>query len=187
MKRKDNIFQKIIEVNNIKRAILNASKGKRNRKNVDKVYSNIEYYTLQIQKILKNKTYKPSQPIEMKIFDGTKKKERIIYKQIFYPDQIISWAIMQQIEPLLIKGMYELCCASVKNRGVHYATRYIKKILVRDRKNTKYCLKLDIKQFYPSISKDILKKKFRRIIKDREVLDILDLIVDNSKEGLPIR
>ena len=83
--------------------------------------------------------------------------------------------------------MYDYCCASVKDRGIHYGAKYIKKILVRDRKNTKYCLKLDIKKFYPSIDKQILKRKFLRIIKDRATLDLIDLIIDSSKEGVPIR
>lgn len=187
MKRKSNIYQKIIEPDNIRKAILNASKGKKTRKSVEKILCNIEYYTLDIHNMLKNKTYKPSPYHEMKIHDGTRKKERIIYKPMFYPDQCIHWALMQQIEPLLKKGMYEFCCASVKDRGIHYASKHIKKILVRDRKNTKYCLKLDVKKFYPSMDKEILKRKFMRIIKDRDVLDLLDLIVDSSKNGVPIR
>ena len=187
MKRKSNIYEKIIEIDNIRKAILNASKGKKDRKSVDKILCNIEYYTLEIHNMLKNKTYKPSPYHEMKIQDGTRKKERIIYKPMFYPDQCIHWALMQQIEPLFKKGMYEFCCASVKDRGIHYASKHIKKILVRDRKNTKYCLKLDVKKFYPSMYKEILKRKFMRIIKDRDVLDLLDLIVDSSKNGVPIR
>lgn len=187
MKRKGNIFPAVIENNNIRMAILNAAKGKKDRKSVQKILCNIEYYTLEIYNMLKNKTYKPSPYIEMKIHDGTRKKERIIYKPMFYPDQCIHWAIMQQIEPLLMRGMYEFCCASIRNRGLHYASKHIKKILVRDRKNTKYALKLDVKKFYPSINKEILKRKFLKIIKDRDILDLLDLIVDSSKEGVPIR
>ena len=94
---------------------------------------------------------------------------------------------MLQIKDLLKRGMYDYCCASGEGRGVHYGARYIKKILVRDRKNTKYCLKLDIKKYYPSINKELLKRKFRKIIKCRDTLDLMDLIVDSSDAGLPIR
>ena len=83
--------------------------------------------------------------------------------------------------------MYEFCCASIKGRGILYAAKHIKKILVKDRKNTKYCLKLDIKKFYPSIDKQNLKLKFMRIIKERETLDLIDSIIDSGKDGLPIR
>ena len=78
MKRKSNIYEKIIEIDNIRKAILNASKGKKDRKSVDKILCNIEYYTLEIHNMLKNKTYKPSPYHEMKIQDETRKKERII-------------------------------------------------------------------------------------------------------------
>lgn len=187
MKRIGNIYPKIVATDNIRKSILFASRGKKDRKSVKKINDDIEYYTLQLQKMLVNKTYKPSPYIEMKIHDGTRKKERIIYKPRFYPDQCIHWALMQQIEPLLMRGMYEFCCASIKGRGILYAAKHIKKILVKDRKNTKYCLKLDIKKFYPSIDKQNLKLKFMRIIKERETLDLIDSIIDSGKDGLPIR
>ena len=88
---------------------------------------------------------------------------------------------------LLEKGMYEFCCASVPNRGIHYGAKHIKRILVNDRKNTKYALKLDVKKFYPSIDKFCMKKKFRAIIKDNDVLELIDKIIDSSESGLPIR
>ena len=135
---------------------------------------------------LKSKTYIPNKYEEKIIQDGVRKKERIIYKPRFFPDQIIHWALMQQIEDIIKRGMYEYCCGSVKNRGILYGVKYLKKILVRDRKNTKYCLKLDIKKFYPSINQSILKRKFRKIIKDRDTLDLIDLIVDSAEQGVPI-
>lgn len=187
MKRKGNFYNKIVDKNNIYQAILKASKGKTTRPNVIKILNNICYYVEYLHTILAEKTYIPSQYQEMKIHDGARKKERIIYKPRFYPDQCVHWALMLQIEDILKKGMYEFCCASVKGRGILYGANYIKKILVRDRKNTKYCLKLDVKKFYPSIDKEILKRKFRKIIKDGEVLNLIDLIIDSHPKGVPIR
>ena len=187
MKRKGFIYEKIVELDNIESAIYKASLGKGKRKNVEKILDSPTYYAMQVQKMLKEKSYVPSPYIEMKIRDGANKKERIIYKPRFYPDQIIHWALMLQLEPLLKKGMYELCCASVKNRGIHRGMKYLKRILVDDRKYTKYCLKLDVKKFYPSVDTDILKSKFRKIIKDYDVLELIEKIIDSSEEGLPIR
>lgn len=110
-----------------------------------------------------------------------------MFKPIFYPDQCVHWALMQQIEPLLKRGMYDYCCGSVKGRGIAKGTRYLKRILVQDRKNTKYCLKLDVKKFYPSISQKILKWKFYKIIKDEETLDLIFKIIDSAEQGVPIR
>ena len=187
MKRIGNIYEKIAERENCKKAILKASKGKKDRRDVRKVVENLETYTDLLLDILKNKKYVPNPYREKKIYDGANQKERVIFKPQFFPDQCIHWSLMLQLKPILRKGMYEYCCASVEGKGMHYGARYVKKILVRDRKNTKYCLKLDIKKYYPSINKDILKRKFRKIIKCGDTLDLIDLIIDSSKQGLPIR
>lgn len=186
MKRKGNIYSSICDKKNIYMAIINASKRKRSRINVKKVFENLEKSIEIVQKMLIEKTYKPNEYKKVKIHDGARKKERIIYKPQFFPDQVIHWALMLQIQDVILKGMYEYCCASIKNRGILYVVRKIKKILVIDRKNTKYCLKLDIKKFYPSIDLDILKKKFMKKIKCRDTLDLIDLILDSSEQGLPI-
>lgn len=94
---------------------------------------------------------------------------------------------MLQLTDIIKRGMYEYCCASIPGRGIHYGAKYIKRILVDDRKNTKYCLKLDVKKFYPSINKEICKRKFRKVIKDWDTLDLIDKIIDSSPDnGLPI-
>lgn len=186
MKRIGNIYEKITRLENIESAIFHAAKGKSSRKNVSKILDCPTYYAMKIQEMLKEHTYIPSPYIEMKILDGVRKKERIIYKPHFYPDQVIHWALMLQIEDILMKGMYEFCCASIKGRGLLYGKRHLDKILVDDRKYTKYCLKLDVKKFYPSIDKEILKQKFRKRIKDKETLHLIDLIIDSSDEGVPI-
>ena len=176
MKTEKNIYKKIVEIDNIKKAIWNASKGKRERKSVKTIINNMDYYTKQLQNMLLNKKYIPNEYERMKIHDGVRRKVRIIYKPRFYPDQCVHWALMQQIEKLITRGMYDYCCGSVKNRGILYGMKYLKKVLVRDRKNTKYCLKLDIKKFYPNINKQILKRKFLRIIADRDTLDLINFV-----------
>ena len=187
MKRQGNIYTKICEPENIRLAILSAAKGKRKRVNVLRILDKLDIAVLEIQKILKDNSYNPSPYQEKIIHDGVRKKERIIYKPQFYPDQCIHWCLMLQIEKILKKGMYDFCCASVKDRGIHYGAKHIKKILADDKKNTKYCLKLDIKKFYPSVDKEILKRKFRKKIKCRDTLGLIDIIIDSSIKGLPIR
>ena len=76
MKRIGNLFDKIVDLDNIEMAIYNASKGKKNRKNVAKILEFPTYYAMQVQQMLKSKTYKPSPYVEMKIFDGARKKRK---------------------------------------------------------------------------------------------------------------
>lgn len=57
-----------------------------------------------------------------------------------------------------------------KNRGIHALLKKLSKDLVKDPEGTKYCLKLDITKFYPSIDHDVLKRILRKKIKDKQLL-----------------
>lgn len=185
MKRKGFIFEDICSTDNIKLAIMKASLGKRDQRRVARILENIDVAAEEISKILRNKEYFPS-PYTIKIIkDGSSGKERKIYKPRFYPDQIVHWALMLQIQPIIMRGMYEYSCGSIPGRGASYGQKALSKWLKSDRAGTKYCLKIDISKFYPSVNNEILKGSFRRIIKDRDCLWLIDTIID-SETGLPI-
>lgn len=186
MKRIGFIFEKIYDKDNIRQAIFNASKKKKKKRNVRWVLDNVDQCVDEIHELLTSKTFAPSPYIPVEIKDGLTKKTRIIHKPKFYPDQIIHWCLMQQIEPLLSRGMYKWSCASIKKRGTHYAKRRCEKWIRNDRNNTKYCLKIDIKKYYPNIDLTLLKEKFRRVIKDNNALWLIDKIIDSHDKGLPI-
>ena len=59
MKRVGFVFEKVIEIDNIKKAIVNASKRKTDRRNVQKILNNIDFYAKQIQDMLINDSYIP--------------------------------------------------------------------------------------------------------------------------------
>jgi retron-type reverse transcriptase len=50
---------------------------------------------------------------------------------------------------------------------------------MRDEKGTAYCLKIDISKFYPNVNHRILKKLLRRKFKDKDLLELLDMIIDS--------
>jgi RNA-directed DNA polymerase len=185
MKRIGYIYNKVWSLDNIKKAILKASLGKRQQNRVQKILLNLNYYAIEIQHLLKNRKYVPS-PYEIKeIHDGATHKTRTICKPAFYPDQIIHWALMLQLEPYIMRSMYAYNCGSVPNRGTALGQKMLRKWLDKDSKNTKYCLQMDVSKFYPSVDNEILKQMFRRKIKDNDCLWLIDTII-NSAQGLPI-
>lgn len=184
MKRYGNLFAKITSSENLELAIEEASRGKRNRKGVAKVLANKDLYVMKLQDMLISREYRPNPVIKRAIRDKVKK--RIIAKPQFYPDQVIQWATMLVLQPIFLKGMYEYSVGSIPGRGTALGQKAVKKWLRNDPKNTKYCLKMDIHKFYPSVNTAVLKAKFRRKIKDRDVLWLLDTLVDQFKQGLPI-
>ncbi|MZQ75273.1 MAG: reverse transcriptase [Peptoclostridium sp.] len=186
MKRTGYLFEKIVDINNIKTAIINASKKKKKRTCVKKVLANIEFHAKEIQDMLQDDSYLPSPYYVESIIDNSSCKQRVIFKPKFYPDQIIHWATMQVLEPVLMRGMSRYCCGSIPGRGGAHGQKALKKWLRRDRKHTKYTLQLDISKFYPSIDQEILKTQLRRKIKDGRCLQLLDKIIESTSSGLPI-
>lgn len=185
MKRYNNIYEKVYDIDNLREAHKNARKGKTHYTEVKMVDKNSDYYLYQIQDILKNKTYKTSQYTIFKIND--KGKEREIYKLPYYPDRIVHWAIMLQIEDIFIKSFIRDTFAAIPNRGIHDALKRLHKFM-QDKEGTKYCLKLDIKKFFPNINHKILKQLLRRKFKDKDLLWLLDEIIDSvdGEKNVPI-
>jgi len=187
MKRIGYLYEKIYDMNNLKLAHKNARKGKSYYKDVQMVNGNEEYYLKKIQDMLINKTYKNSPYEIFKVWDKT--KEREIYKLPYYPDRIIQWALLQVIEPILLKKLTVNTFSSIKNRGIHQGLIKIKKVL-KDKENTQYCLKFDIRHYYPSINHNILKDNYIRIFKDKNLLWLIDEIIDSVEmcegTGIPI-
>jgi len=185
MKRIGYVFEKVYDLDNIKLAIMKSSLGKRNQKRVKVIVDNIDIYAVKAQNLLVTKTYRPS-PYTMKIIqDGSSGKIRTIHKPCYYPDQIIHWALMLQLQPVIMCGMYKYNCGSVPGRGTSFGQKTLRKWLDSDYKNAKYCLKMDISKFYPSVNNEILKEMFRGKIKDRDCLWLIETIIDSNK-GLPI-
>jgi len=186
LKRIGHLYEQIIDIDNIKLAIQNASKKKKTRPSVAKVLSDVDGSALAIKALLESGNYKPSPYFVAIIIDNSSSKQREIYKPKFYPDQVIHWAIMQVIQPVLFKGMYHYTCGSIPGRGGNHGYKAVKKWLRKDPQHTKYCLQIDVSKFYPSIDQNLLKGMLRQKIKDERCLGLLDVIVGSTPAGLPI-
>ncbi|MBF0232294.1 MAG: reverse transcriptase [Desulfamplus sp.] len=184
MKRHNNLYEKIYEIENIKFAHRKARKGKVHYKEVKNFNRYESYYIEELHKMLKEKRYKTSMyEIITKITDGG--KERKIYKLPYYPDRVVQHCIMNILEPIWFKTLIRDTYSSIKGRGIHDGLYRLKHKLSQDKINTQYCLKLDIKKFYPSIDHNILKRIIRKKIKCKDTLILIDEIID-SAGGVPI-
>lgn len=185
MKRKGHIYEEICKTETIKFAIQNAARNKRKRFFVRKVADNPDYYAEEIRRMLVDKTFVPREYERMELYDGIRRKKRMISKPCFYPDQVIHWAIYIGIREWIYKGFYYFACGSIPGKGVHFGKHYVEKWIRSDRKNTKYYLKLDIHHFYPSIDTHRLVAKLKRRFKDDDLIELLELILYED-DGLPI-
>lgn len=81
--------------------------------------------------------------------------------------------------------MYRYCIGSIPRRGGEFGRRYIVKIFKNDGK-IRYAAQTDLRKFFQNVSKPKLKQLFRRKIKDKKALALIDMIIDAGVQGLPI-
>jgi RNA-directed DNA polymerase len=181
MKRIGNIYNQIISIENLLLADAKARKGKAWQYGVRVHDRNRLNNIFKLNDDLQNKTYKTSQYTIFKIYDP---KEREIYRLPYYPDRIVHHAIMNILEKVFVSVFTADTFSCIKKRGIHAAAYAVRRSL-KNVQDTRYCLKLDVKKFYPSIDHSILKQLVRRKIKDQDLLWLMDEIID-SAPGLPI-
>lgn len=95
-----------------------------------------------------------------------------------------------RLQKALIEDTYrtsEYCVYTIiADRGNKEGVKRLKRDLKADKEGTKYCLKLDIKKFFPSIDQDVLYSQFEKIFKDKKLLRLLHHVVYSTPKGLPI-
>lgn len=186
MKRVGYLYEKIYDRDLLETALRMASRGKKKRRVVQRVLSDKDKHLDILQKILKDESYSPLGYTTKVLKEKGCSKSREINIPRFFPDQVVQWALILVIKPLLMRGMYDLSCASIDGRGSSLGIKFLKRWLSKDLKNTKYCLQTDIKKFYPSVNQDILLEKFAKIIKCKKTLSLIGKIVKSVDSGLPI-
>lgn len=186
MRTYNNLFEKVVSIENVKLAILNASKKKRKRNDVAYILEHIDEEAEKVRKMLIEERYTPGHGKPHRINDNNSKKERTIVKPHFAYDQIVHHAVIQILEPVFLKGMYEYVAGSVPKRGAHGTAARMMKWSRGDIKGTKYCLKCDIRHFYASVDKDILRGKLAKRIRDKKLLRLIFTIIESGERGLPL-
>ena len=184
MKRIGNLYDKVISLDNLRLADEKARKGKLHTYGVQLHDKHREEHIKALHESLKNGSFHTSKYHVFTIFEP---KERQIFQLPYYPDRILHHAVMNILEPIWVSVFTKNTYSCIKNRGIHACAKDVKKALKQDKEGTKYCLKIDVRKFYPSINHEMLKGVVRRKIKDGRLLALLDEIIDsNVNTDLPI-
>lgn len=185
MKRFGNLYEKIWAIENLVIADKSARKNKHSKKVQHEIAmfdENRDQLLLELSNSIRQKTFVNSkyEVFEKMVDNG---KIRTIYRLPYYPDRILHHAIMNVLNPLIIKKLTNDTYSCIKGRGMHLAASRIK-IAIRQ-PEIEYCLKLDIQKFYPSVDHDELKEVLGSTFKDKNLLWLLDTIIE-SAPGIPI-
>lgn len=185
MKLYNNLWETIVSDENMMLAHQHAKKGKGWYEEVLVVNRDIQAdperpmgkMIPKLQRRMKNHTYHTSPYTMKQRKEG--KKIRDLYKLPYYPDRIAQWAVIQVIEPILIKNLITDTYSAIPKRGIHAGLKRLRNWIDTDVIGTQYCLKIDARHYYQSINHEILKDKFRRVFKDPDLLWFVDEVIES--------
>lgn len=186
LKRVRNLYGKLVSDENLRQALLEVNlthrwyPRHRPNRTVRWVEMDIDSRVCELRRIINGMiegSMHLSTPKKKRRWDKSAGKWRDINEPRLWPDQYVHHALVQVLQPVMMRGMDPHCCGSIRGRGIHYGMQCIKKWMKNDRRGTKYCLELDIRHFYDSISPDIVLSRLRCLIKDYRVLRLAEEIV----------
>ena len=183
MKSFNHLYEQLISEDNIRLAIQLSSRGKRNRKDVQKYFENPDKHIVPIQNMVAH--YKNANHVPVEIYDGISRKKRTIIVPK-YREQIVHHMLVNVLKPLMQRSMYYHSYGSLPGKGGHRGKKYIERWIRTDKENTRYCLKMDIRKYFDSVSHDVVKDQMRRMIHDEEFLRVLFEVIDVNDKGLPL-
>ena len=189
LKTYKHLFEQLIEDDNlIKLAILDASKGKRHRKDVQEILDNIEEHIPIIKQMLIEGTFKAPKHKPKLINEHCSKKTRKIICPQFVYEHIIHHMVILVLEPLFRNRLYPLSCSSIATKGGLYGKIKLEKFLRKQHGKKLYVLKFDISKFFDSISRLLLESQLRKYIKDEKFMQLMHRIIfyNMSFTGIPI-
>ncbi len=175
MKRVGNIFQNLTSFDNLLLASRKAMSGKKNKKSIATFYFYLENEIFKLQDELIQKSYRPRPYIQFEIREP---KPRLICSSDFR-DRVVHHALCNYLEPVFEKRFIFDSYACRVGKGVHAAVRKCQKFT----RKFKYFLKCDIKKFFQSMDHTVLKRLLEMNFKDKDFLNLLNVIIDHKVPG----
>jgi len=165
-----NLWQPFIADDNIAWAYQKAKRGKSKYNAVRYIEDHKDECLKTLKKSLEEGAFTTGQYKEKTIKEP---KERLIYVLPFFPDRIVQHALINVLEPIFVKMFIKDTYACIEGRGIHKGSLRTMEFVRRN----KYCLKMDIRKFYPSINHDILMNIISRKIGDKKILNLIKDII----------
>ena len=196
------LFDQIIDFENLHAAYRDARVCKRYRSSILKFGCNLEENLMRIRWELTTKRYRHG---DYRTFVVTDSKKRTI-KAAPFRDRVVHHAVCNVIEPILERGFIFDSYACRKGKGTHAAVKrleYFMKSLsaraggkaeLRPRNEAAaqhagpqvYCLKCDISKYFDSINGEVLFNILQRKIRDENTLWLLREVIQSNPRGIPI-
>lgn len=178
MNRTGNLWPQVTSFEALHQAAFRTLCGKRDRPEAGLFFRDLEANLLRLQRELVAGAYAPGPYRTFWIRDP---KPRLISAAPFR-DRVVHHALVAALEPVFERRFIFDSYACRTGKGQHRALARF----VQWARTSRYVLKLDVAKFFPSIDHEILKARLRRVLKDRAVLGLCDVVIDGSNPQEPV-
>ena len=198
MKRLKHTFEAVCDIENGIQAVIEGTKFKRGNRETRKLLSDDEYHRIDREKAkefvipiiesLKNRTWRHGEPRHRRQFCRNSSKKKGKWRDLHIPslvDHTVGHMLVEANKQAFTKGMYPHSCGSVPGRGIKHIIDRVSWWFQHD-KQCRYFVKLDIRKFFDSIDRDILKRKLAEKIKDKDTLWAFYQIIDSAPVACPV-
>jgi len=182
MKRYGNLFDKTFSKENLYAAYLDARKGKRKKRATFEFERNLGPNINDLYTRIHDGIYNPDPYFQFKVYEP---KERVIHAPTFR-DVVVQHAIYRKIYDIFDRSFIDTSFACRIGYGTHKASQYTQHAMQKYDGNL-YILKLDIRKFFYSINREILRKLISKKVKDSRLIDMMMLFtLKEGPVGIPI-
>lgn len=182
MKRHGNLFDRCFSAENLYAAYLDARKGKRAKRAVFEFEKRLGPNLSELRAEILAGTYRPRPYFR---FVVQERKPRLILAPAFR-DVVAQHAIYRVVYPLFDRTFIDQSYACRKGKGTHRCADYVQQSL-RQYPGDRYTLHLDVRKFFYTIDRSILRGLLTRMIKDERLLTVMSLYAEHGEPlGIPI-
>lgn len=165
----------------MKKAYKDATKGKKKYKNEAILFDLCrEGNLVRLWNDLNERNYKIGQYINFKVYEP---KERIV-NALHFRDKIVQFIVHYELVRIYEKVFIKTSYACRKGKGTHKAVRQLWENMKKyENQEGSKIIKVDVKKFFYSIDRTILKEILKKKVKNKFYLDLMFKIIDSSPEG----
>jgi retron-type reverse transcriptase len=171
------LFARIVEIENLRRAMEAAARGKRDRAAVARFLNEADEELPRLRHELESGEYTPRRYRQFRVCDP---KPRTISCADFR-DRVVHHAVCDVIGPLIERRFLFDTYACRKGKGTHRATARAQELARR----SKHFLKLDVASFFDSVDHEILLELLARQFREPPLLTLLETFVRAPMAGVP--
>lgn len=182
MKRHKQLWAEFVSWENFARASAEMLKGKRQSPAGARYFAEWEKEALCLMAELEAGTYAPG---PYHYFEIHEPKRRMVAAAPLR-DRVVHHALVQVLEPLFEPRFIEDSFACRKGKGTHAGMRRAAEFARR----FPWVVKCDIQRYFPSIDQSLLSQKIQRVVGDKRLLDVVELILashcDHRRQEWPL-